>query len=74
MNVPNANIYFFDIHSGKKVGQEKSEHILMAYAINKNKFFTIRSISNNQVLYEVAFENLYQQTLSLDLQNEESFN
>ncbi len=47
MNVPNANIYFFDIHSGKKIGQEKSEHILMAYAIKKNKFFTIRSISNN---------------------------
>ncbi len=47
MNVPNANIYFFDINSGKKVGQEKSEHILMAYAIKKNKFFTIRSISNN---------------------------
>lgn len=44
VNVPNVKIYFFDIQTGKLVGQEKSEHLLMCYSWQRHKFFTIRSM------------------------------
>ena len=56
-NVPNVQIYFFDMASGLCIGQNKSEHILMCYSNLKHRIYKIRSHNNNQLLYEVAFDN-----------------
>jgi len=66
-------VFFFDTRTGKKVGEVKSEHILMAYSASNNKFFTIRSLPGpNQVLFEVAFEHFHKRS-SNEIKNEESF-
>jgi hypothetical protein len=57
VNVPNVHIYFFDMASGLCIGQNKSEHILMCYSNLTHSIYTIRSQGNNQLLYEVAFDN-----------------
>jgi hypothetical protein len=72
VNVPNVNIYFFDMETGKKIGEIKSEHILMCYTTLTHKFYTFRAIGANQVLFEVAFDN-FLQPQPKELQTGESF-
>lgn len=57
VNVPNVNVFFFDMATGKNIGKEKSEHIIMSYSCQKHKFYTIRTLNSNQVLFEIAFDN-----------------
>jgi hypothetical protein len=58
-NVPNQYVYFFDLHTGQKIDTQKSEHLLISYNFDQNRFFSIRSFGSNQCLFEVGFDNFH---------------